>query len=357
MATCVTRLCLLCALLCGCSSPSLKVSSVEDLGALSLPAGHLLGRDGASCGLKDGRLLWTFGDTFSDTANSVDGSTVLSATGGWATTDAPLQLDEPVDAQGIPAQLIPYTDDELAQNRADSLNGWALWPGLPVDTGDAEMLLFFQRLKRVNGSGVDSLSLGTARIGVGDATATRDAAYLFDWGATPTTPSWGGGGISVVEGSVYLFACDSVGFLNFGCKAARAPVAQADQRSAYQFWNGKAWQPDETAATTFVDHVGGVISLSHNPYLKRYLIVTSLLSNSAQLHTADKIEGPWDGPTATIDPAASGLLVPPNSGDTDYLHLEHSELSSADGKQIVISYARPLGNFRGEVRLARITLQ
>lgn len=29
---------------------------------------------------------------------------------------------------------------------------------------------------------------------------------------------------------------------------------------------------------------------------------------------------------------------------------------SADGRQVVVSYSRPLGNFRGEVRLVRITL-
>ena len=32
-------------------------------------------------------------------------------------------------------------------------------------------------------------------------------------------------------------------------------------------------------------------------------------------------------------------------------------LRSADGRQVVVSYARPLGSFRGEVRLARITLR
>jgi hypothetical protein len=64
-----------------------------------------------------GKLLWTFGDTFTSVANPVDGSSVLSATSGWSSTTDRLNLTHPVDGRGFPAQMVPYTDAELAQNR------------------------------------------------------------------------------------------------------------------------------------------------------------------------------------------------------------------------------------------------
>lgn len=63
------------------AGPDLVVVEVEDLGALPHPSDTVAGRDGASSGLIDGQLLWTFGDTFLYTPTPVDGSNVASATG------------------------------------------------------------------------------------------------------------------------------------------------------------------------------------------------------------------------------------------------------------------------------------
>ena len=117
---------------------ALAVARVEDLGAFSLPSSVVLSRDGTSSGTFRGRLVWTFGDTFLTRRNTIDNSSVLSATAGWSRAAMPLALDEPVDDAGLPAQFIPYTDDELRANRADALNGWALWPGAVIDTGAPE---------------------------------------------------------------------------------------------------------------------------------------------------------------------------------------------------------------------------
>ena len=92
----------------------LAVERVDDLGAFSLPSPVVLSRDGVSSGLFRGRLAWTFGDTFLTRRNTIDDSSVLSATAGWSRPEAPLALAEPVDDAGLPAQLIPYSDDDLA---------------------------------------------------------------------------------------------------------------------------------------------------------------------------------------------------------------------------------------------------
>jgi len=189
--------------------------------------------------------------------------------------------------------------------------------------------------------------------------AVRGDADLFSREATDGgfRAVMGSGGISVVDGQVYLFACDPSGFLDFACRVARAPVAEADQASAYRFFDGSGWSPAAASAAPVMDKVS-VVSVSFNPYLQRYLAIGQrVLSNTALLRVADRPEGPWTDPGVVIGPSDGGLLAPEAMGATNYLTLEHVELRSADGRQIVVSYARPMGPFLGEVRLARITLR
>ncbi len=339
-------------LACGdASPPGPRVLAVEDLGLLPLPSEVAVGRDGGQGGVLADKLLWTFGDTFLNARNPLDDSHVLSATAGWASVDAPLALVQPVDAGGFPAQFIPYTQAELDANRADALNGWALWPGLMVDTGAAKGLVFFQRIKRTDGADYDSMGIGTARIAVDATVAERDAADLFAPPDPLFMPS------VLLDGSVYAFACETVDFLTIGCKLARAPVAAADQRGAYEFHDGETWQPDITRAAVLFDEFGGIPSFSYNPHLGRYLAVSGgLLASTIELRSAAAIEGPWSAP-ATIDPDGAGYLGPLDPEAFNYVIIEHPELRSEDGKQIVISYSRPTEPFRGDVRLARITLE
>jgi hypothetical protein len=144
--------------------------------------------------------------------------------------------------------------------------------------------------------------------------------------------------------------------LNNGCRIARAPVASADVRDAYEFYDGDRWQPDASAAQVVIEHVGGSPSVSWNPHLGRFLAVgEQILSSTVLLRTADQLEGPWSEPV-TIEAGTTGILAPTSDGATNYITLEHPELGAPDGTSIVISYSRPTAPFRGDVRLARITL-
>ena len=342
----------------------LMIESIEDLGAFPLPSSEVASRDGTSSGLIAGRLLWTFGDTFVRHRNSTDNSNVISATAGWSTVATPLALEAPIDDGGLPNQFIPYTPEELAANRADPLNGWALWPGAVIDTGSPEALVLFQRIKRTNGSGFDSAGVGTARVAPNGAVARRDPNDLFanplDAGVHDgaAIPLYGSGGVSVIDGYVYFFGCQSVGFFNSGCRVGRAPIARADDRTAFEFWNSTEWSSDITQAAIVIDHVGSGLSITLNPYLGCYLaVVGGVLNSSFTLRTSERLETRWNvsdgGVTVAAMPDSS--VLPPSEG-YDYLFQEHVALRSADGRQIVISYARPTGPFLGEVRLARITL-
>lgn len=335
---------------CGGSSDDVHVTHVEDLGKQPLPSAITTGRDGGYSGALGGKSLWTFGDTFMSQPNSIDGSHVLSATAGWSTFADPLALVQPVGSDDLPSQLIPYTADELAANEADALNGWALWPSGLLDTGDALGLVSFQRVHREGGSGFMSVAVGTARIAVDATIATRTAGDLFAAPEPLFIPQL------VDTGYVYAVACAPSGFLNQSCQLARAPLAMAEQRAAYEFWDGAGYTSDITRAADFIDR-GNAPSIVWNAHLGRYLsVVSEVLSNTILLRTAPAIEGPWDGGTE-IQPSDTGVLPPTSSSDYNYLALEHAELDSPDGSQIVLSYSRPTTAFAGDVRLARVTLE
>jgi hypothetical protein len=339
------------------TGPPFVIASVEDLGALPHPSDTVAGRDGASSGVIDGEMLWTFGDTFLYETTPVDGSNVASATGAWTTPGAPLVLEQPVDENGIPAQLIPYTAEELAQNQTAPLDGWALWPGAVIDTGDDDLLVLFQRIKRTGGSGFDGVGLGTARIAPRETVARRDEGDLFSrpMGSTDGELLYGTGGVTVEGETAYFFACERVS-LTVGCRLARVPRAQADQRDAFEFYDGSDWSRSITDAEVVVEGVGVAVSVHYNAHLGGYLMVTSpSFSNDVSLRVAEHIEGPWPR-SGVIVPADEIAILSAGEGN-NYLAQEHVALSSADGRQVVISYSRPLGSFRGEVRLSRITFE
>lgn len=336
------------------SAREIRVASVVDLGALPHPSDTVAGRDGASSGVVDGQLLWAFGDTFVTEPTPIDGSHVVSATGAWATPSDPFTLEQPVDELGLPAQLIPYTDEEIAQNRASAIDGWALWPGAVVDTGADELLVLFQRVERTDGTGFDGVGLGTARIAPRQTTARRDPIDLFSRRLPPAPgepPLYGPGGVAVIGETVYFFGCE-----RGDCRVARAPRARADARVAFEFYDGERWVADIAAAAVVMRGVGAATSVSYNAHLGAYLSVTSrALSNDVLLRSAPRVEGPWPRSGVVIEPAEGGVLA---AGEgADYLAQEQPALSSADGREVVISYSRPLGAFRGEVRLARITFE
>ncbi len=73
------------------------------------------------------------------------------------------------------------------------------------------------------------------------------------------------------------------------------------------------------------------------------------------LRTADGVEGPWS--TAVEIPIGDCILAPVPASKWNYIVIEHPELASADGRELIISYSRPTGPYRVEVRVARITLR
>ena len=250
-----------------------------DLGALSHPA-VVTARDGGASVALGGRTLWLFDDTLMTVAGA-DGFTYRSSTAAWG-DGASLTLTEPLDAAGAPFQLVPYTDAELAYNRANGPNErFALWPGSGTADAADDALVFFASLKVHPGNlSYEPLGAGVAHVAAGETVATRLPDLLF----TTPEPSFSVGAV-VVGAYVHLYACDPVaGALDSDCRVARAPLAQAAARAAWTVWDGVAWNADLTQGAPVLHGAPGDLSVSWNDHLGAYLAVHSgIFSNDVVL--------------------------------------------------------------------------
>jgi Domain of unknown function (DUF4185) len=323
---------------CG-GAPASGPSTAPELGALGHPP-VVTARDGGASVAIGGKILWLFDDTLM-TVTGADGFSYRSATAAWG-EGASLTLDEPLDAAGAPFQLLPYTDDELAYNRANGpMERFALWPGSAIAGGDGA-LVFFASLKVHPGDlDYEGLGAGVATLAPGSTVASRAPGLLF----APPAPSFSVGAV-VTDGFVHLYACDPSGTLGSDCRVARAPVDMAQAAAAWMVWDGTAWNADLTAGQPVLHGAPGDLSVSWNDHAGAFIAVHSaIFSDDVVLHTAPRPEGPWTD--------ARPLLVGAHhAGTTNYAAKEHPELATDGGRTLFVTYAHPLGGFDEAVRVA-----
>lgn len=323
--------------------------TVSDLGALLNPPSVRV-RDGGPSGVVGGKMLWTFGDTIL-THQDEKGQSGITNSAAIASLDNPFTITATLDATGAPVQLIEYTPEETQYNQERGNKGddrYALWPASVVGLADGSGLVFFSKLVVKPGAmNFNSVGVGAARIDAGQSTARREAGLLFE----EPGPLFREGAV-LVEGRLYLYACEMDSPLDSSCKVARAPIEQATQRQAYRFWDGKAWVEDVQKAVGVLRGPTSGASVSWNEHLGAFLAVYSgILSSDILARTASQPEGPWSAPTKLFTGQA------PAKDAWNYTGLEHPELAEDGGQTLYISYARPLGGFEGEIRLVRVKLR
>ena len=327
---------------CGGSAANAPATAPE-LGALGHPTVVTARDGGASVSVRE-RTLWLFDDTLM-TVTGADGFSYRSATAGWA-DGASLTLDEPLDAAGAPFQLLPYTDAELAYNRAGGPNErFALWPGSAIGGPDGAFI-FFGYLKVHPGAlNYEGLGAGVATLAPGSTVATRVPDLLF----APPVPGFSVGAV-VADGFVHLYACDPSGTFDSDCRVARAPAADPTTSAAWTVWDGATWNADLTQGTPVLHGAPGDLSVSWNAHLAAYLAVHSaIFSDDVVFHTAPHPEGPWSD-------AAPLFVGAHHTGTTNYAAKEHPELATTGGRGLFVTYAHPLGGFDEDVRVATPTL-
>ncbi len=323
----------------------LAVMSVQDLGIVAHPPSVLV-RDGGASGSVGGRVLWTFGDTLF-TPSAVDGATSRSNTAALAEFAQPLAASEPVDARGAPSPLLPFTAEEQAYNAASGRpdERYALWPGSVVADGAGGGLVYYLKLKVHPGFlNYEFLGTGVARVATGSTVATREPGLLFP------TPGPSFDNAFTLDAFVYAYGA-LLGSTDQSVAVARAPLNQARERGAYRFWDGSGWGSDPALARAVMHSIPGALTVSKNAWLGQYLAVHSLpFSNKIVMRVAAHPEGPWSDPVEALTGAS------PFSG-SDYAGREHPELAQADGQKIYVTYFNPTGAFRGELRMAEVTLK
>jgi hypothetical protein len=329
----------------GPSTRPLRVVSVADRGPLVQPVGWV--RDGGESALVGGRILWVFGDTLFATP-AADGTHLRS--NSWARSDPahPDRLDDVVEPDGTPTQLVPFDELESAYNRLSgrSDDRVALWPGSVLAQDDGSALVFFREVLVAPGVlHFRVLGAGIATVPPGARVAVRDGNLLF----RAPDPAFASGAVRD-GGFVFLYGCHRIDRQAFGCDVARVPATDVRDRTAYEFWDGARWSPDVRRAAVALEGPSGGPSVSWNPWLGSYLAVYSQpFSNRVLMRTAPQPQGPWSAPVV----AFTG--VTPSSSNADYAAFEHPELATDGGRTVVVTYFHPLGPFRGEIRLVRVT--
>ncbi len=116
---------------------------------------------------------------------------------------------------------------------------------------------------------------------------------------------------------------------------ARAPVAELEDFGAWRFFSDGLWQKDFAKASRLADRVGAELSVSYQPFLKKYVAVYTEggLSQNILMRVAPAPEGPWSAPRLVYK-------TPETGWDKDYFCYAakaHPELARASA-ELIVSY-------------------
>jgi hypothetical protein len=332
---------------------TLGLGALNDLGRIGQPA-NVGGRDVGASTVLGGKMTWIFGDTLFAPLNgaSITPADWRSATVGISPVSDPLAVNTPEDSRGVPDQTLPYTPAELAYNIAHhdpANNRAALWADSIISLNDNTGLIYYSKLTVLGSYKYDFQGIGTARINAGSTVASRNSNLLF----APNEPSYANA--MVYNGMVYVYHCGTTAPYVNPCTIAVVPLDKAEQRSAYQFWDGKKWNSDINSARPVLEGAVAGMTVRWNPRIQKFIAVyMPAFTNTMYYRTADSPVGPWSGQQLlfhTLDPGPGGL--------GNYTSIQHTELSP-DGNDLFVTYFRPggtdaLGN-PGGIRLVKIPI-
>lgn len=322
------------------------------VGQLSLP--HWQAADiGATTQLTDGRLVWVFGDTVrsQEFQPRIVSNSMLVSAGKCA-------------SQLLPTGGGPVIPDLNARTVRWPMSA-ASWL---LPDGTDELVVTCSRIRRGGtGQALDFTFLGTD-VAVFNVAKGGVPQLLRITEATPDNPNttqvnWGAA--SLVDGRwLYEYGTRRPSEQSFGRElyASRVSLTQVSDRTAWQFWDGHAWQPDVAKATATLPAQGGVsqtLSIDHIGH--EYVAVSKRdgdLGDFVYTWHSTTPRGPWE-PHAGV-PAPNGV---PDPSDLQYAPLGHPEIPVARGR-LLVSISRNTTDLRrlleqpevGKPRFAEITL-
>jgi hypothetical protein len=288
---------------------------------------------GVSAVLRDGSVLWLFGDSSAVDAN---GSLryFVNNTAAWAAPGA-LTVTRDGASAGRP---VPFATpvDGFPACPADA--PWpGMWPMSAVVRSDGPL----DRVVVLTANVCLGASLRIVPAGVSvvtwDYDPTRPPVDVPVTGTVveqllfaPGEPLWGTSAVLGADGVVHAYACgfppDGGTIDQYGpCRVARVPVDSVADRTAWEFWaGGTDWSTDQTAAVALdlpdgpdgtsppmpgfsvkEDPVHGVVVMAYSPWPG--------FTDRVQVRVAPEATGPWSAPVEVHLPgcadSVSGTLV------------------------------------------------
>lgn len=336
--------------LCGQIRPATPAQSgIDPNGGVTFPGALpqntlLLSRAVSDVSRLGDRYWWLFTAAFKLNSLLLENTDSLSA----APLASPYELAEVQPDAGVPTSWLPALDADRAQleigEQLEHLTGNV------IATGLSDGLAFYTPGALSGSNNVLVLRplgtrVATVHVDNDGAHATPLPDLLF--GASAPSFRYG----LRAEEFIYLYGCprrDSDGM--YSCLLARAPVSEATQAASYKFRTTGGWSNDLSAASVVLDNARDDISVSWNPYLQRYLAVHLVWINAKlRLSTAPRPEGPWEQ-------FAEIALPPPEGGQiSHFAGVEHPELASRCGRQLVLTYLHARAT-NSEVRRIEVTL-
>ncbi len=308
--------------------PTGPVDTVAGLNRFARSAAGVEGFRGADIGvdvlLPDGRRLWFFGDTLQSASGEDDHLVRNSIL---------------VTVPGCARLVEVHPDESPIPDRSD---GVGYWPMSAFHTGD-EVYVLAQRVRTISSDpwGFEILGSSVAVFTVPDR-GPPVLSGVTDLGADqpdPSEPVWGAA-IARAGGWVYIYATSTrplAGTHGFALRVARTRPSDLADRSAWVFWDGMSWTPDEEQAVAVIGEVGGVSqTLSVFRSRGRWWALSKrneFLGTDLAVWPATRPQGPFGAPDVLF------RIPCGDPGEVQYMPLAHPELLPRPGT-VVVSWSR-----------------
>ena len=295
---------------------------LNELGrSVDLP-GWQAGDIGASGRLRDGRIVWLFGDTTRTKLEPpIVANSMLVSSGRC--------LSQLVDAQKGP--VVPDVSSSVVH--------WPMSVAIGRRDGHDVIVVLCSRIDRGHSGAFGFTFLGTSAavftvdagqapqlLKVVDITPDSRDQQQVNWGAAAT----------VHAGWYYVYGTRLTGQkYDFGRElyVARTPAADPGDRKRWQFWDGRQWQSHAGQARAVLPSEGGVSqTLSVDSVGAGFVAVSKRngdISNFVYKWTAPNPWGPW---TPVKELKAPGGF---DTGNLEYAPLAHPEVPLKSGDLLV----------------------
>ncbi|PIP11707.1 MAG: hypothetical protein COX49_09645, partial [bacterium (Candidatus Stahlbacteria) CG23_combo_of_CG06-09_8_20_14_all_40_9] len=310
-----------------------KDIQVTDLGLIFNKTRNIDGFDGAYSISVGNNILWLFGDTLVRDNEMICNSAIFT---NFFDPDKGLErVKVKVSQDGYPVPIIEPTPEEKKTK-------CRIWP-LHGITLNEMVYIYYVLIKVTPGDEFPYRSSSFNFVEVGSGLAKYDPIpdkmnrllkeeTLLWWSRDE-----GNFGSAVIDNGnyIYIFGTHHNDQLGKNCvRLLRLKKDDIEDRFKYRYLKSfkPEWTEDVNEAIDVTDDVPCEMSISYNRYLKKYLIVHSLVSrDSIVLKVSDNLWGPYED-FCTIPVKR----VSPNT--FRYAGKEHKELAKENGRIIYITY-------------------